>query len=295
MKNAMQLKAVIKNISKDKHISAQLVMQNFMLERLLERISVSKYHQNFILKGGFLIAAMVGLDTRTTMDMDATIKGWPVNEESIKKMFLDICEIDLYDDVAFEFKKIGEIRENDEYAGYRVSLSANYPPMAVPLKLDITTGDEITPREIEYRFKLLLEDREISVFAYNLETIMAEKLETIISRGDQNTRPRDYYDVYILAKLQYKNIQTEHLKAALDATSKKRGSSAILKDYKNIIDVIRNSDVMIKQWRTYQKDFEYAADISFDEVCDAVMQVMDWIFEIDAFNTNIFLDKEPHE
>lgn len=275
MKNAMQLKAVIKNISKDKHISAQLVMQNFMLERLLERISVSKYHQNFILKGGFLIAAMVGLDTRATMDMDATVKGWPVNEESIKKMFLDICKIDLRDDITFEFKKIGEIREGDEYTGYRVSLSANYPPMAVPLKLDITTGDKITPREIEYRFKLLLEEREISVLAYNLETIMAEKLETVISRGDQNTRPRDYYDVYILAKLQYKNIETEYLKAALDVTSKKRGSSEILKDYKNIIDVVRNSNVMIKQWKTYQKDFEYATDISFDEVCDVVVQMMD--------------------
>lgn len=275
MKNAMQLKAVIKNISKDKHISAQLVMQNFMLERLLERISVSKYHRNFILKGGFLIAAMVGLDTRATMDMDATIKGWPVNEESIKKMFLDICKIDLQDDITFEFKKIGEIREGDEYTGYRVSLSANYPPMAVPLKLDITTGDKITPREIEYRFKLLLEEREISVLAYNLETIMAEKLETVISRGDQNTRPRDYYDVYILAKLQYKNIETEYLKAALDVTSKKRGSSEILKDYKNIIDAVRNSNVMIKQWKTYQKDFEYATDISFDEVCDVVVQMMD--------------------
>ena len=263
----MQLKAVIKNISKDKHISAQLVMQNFMLERLLERISVSKYHRNFILKGGFLIAAMVGLDTRATMDMDATIKGWPVNEESIKKMFLDICKIDLHDDITFEFKKIGEIREGDEYTGYRVSLSANYPPMAVPLKLDITTGDKITPREIEYRFKLLLEEREISVLAYNLETV--------ISRGDQNTRPRDYYDVYILAKLQYKNIETEYLKAALDVTSKKRGSSEILKDYKNIIDVVRNSNVMIKQWKTYQKDFEYATDISFNEVCDVVVQMMD--------------------
>lgn len=282
MKNAMRLKAVIKNISKDKHISAQLVMQNFMLERLLERIFASKYHQNFILKGGFLIAAMVGLDTRATMDMDVTIKGWPVNEESIKKMFLDICKIDLHDDVAFEFKKIGEIREGDEYTGYRVSLLANYPPMAVPLKLDITTDDKITPREIEYRFKLLLEDREISVLAYNLETVMAEKLETVVSRGDQNTRPRDYYDVYILAKLQYKNIETEYLKAALDATSKKRGSSDILKDYKNIIDVVRNSEVMIKQWRTYQKNFEYASDISFDEVCDAVVQMMDCIFEIDA-------------
>ncbi|CCY53064.1 putative uncharacterized protein [Coprococcus sp. CAG:782] len=275
MRNAMQLKAVIKNISKDKHISAQLVMQNFMLERLLERISVSKYRQNFILKGGFLIAAMVGLDTRATMDMDATIKGWPVNEESIKNMFLDICKIDLQDDVTFEFKKIGEIREGDDYTGYRVSLSANYPPMAVPLKLDITTGDKITPREIEYRFKLLLEDREIPVLAYNLETVMAEKLETVVSRGDQNTRPRDYYDIYILAKMQYKNIEPEYLRAALDATSKKRGSSEILKEYKNIIDIVRNSDVMIKQWRTYQRDFEYATDISFDEVCDAVVRMMD--------------------
>ena len=275
MRNAMQLKAVIKNISKDKHISAQLVMQNFMLERLLERISVSKYRQNFILKGGFLIAAMVGLDTRATMDMDATIKGWPVNEESIKNMFLDICKIDLQDDVTFEFKKIGEIREGDDYTEYRVSLSANYPPMAVTLKLDITTGDKITPRDIEYRFKLLLEDREIPILAYNLETVMAEKLETVVSRGDQNTRPRDYYDIYILAKMQYKNIETEYLSAALDATSKKRGSSEILKEYKNIIDIVRNSDVMIKQWRTYQRDFEYATDISFDEVCDAVVRMMD--------------------
>ena len=177
--------------------------------------------------------------------------------------------------MTFEFKKIDEIREGDEYTCYRVSLSANFPPMAVPLKLDITTGDKITPREIEYRFKLLLEDREISVLAYNLETVMAEKLETVVSRGDQNTRPRDYYDVYILAKLQHKNIEIESLKAALDATSKKRGSAEVLKDYKNIIDVVRNSDVMFKQWKTYQKDFEYAADINFDEVCDAVVQMMD--------------------
>lgn len=275
MKNAMQLKAVIKNMAKSKHISAQLVMQNFMLERLLERISVSNYKKNFILKGGFLIAAMVGLDTRATMDMDATIKGWAVNEESVKKMFMDICNIELKDDVTFEFKKIGEIREGDEYTGYRVSLVANYPPMAVPLKLDITTGDKITPKEIEYKFKLLLEEREISVLAYNLETIMAEKLETIISRGDQNTRPRDFYDVYILSKLQYKNIEIESLKDALKATSQKRGSTEVLKDYNSIVDVVRNSDVMIKQWKTYQKDFEYAADISFDEVCDAVTQMMD--------------------
>ncbi len=275
MKNAMQLKAIIKNLAKEKHISAQLVMQNFMLERLLERISLSRYQQNFILKGGFLIAAMVGLDTRATMDMDATIKGLPVNEQTIRKMFEEICKIELDDDVTFSFRSIGEIREGDEYTGYRVSLSANYPPMEVPLKLDITTGDKITPREIEYQFKLLLEDRNISVLAYNLETIMAEKLETVISRGDQNTRPRDYYDIYILAKLQYSNIDSESLKAALDATAKKRGSTDVIKDYRRIIETVEKSEVMRTQWKKYQKDFEYADGIEFEEVCRAAFGLLD--------------------
>lgn len=279
MKNAMQLKAIIKNLAKEKHISAQLVMQNFMLERLLERISVSKYQQNFILKGGFLIAAMVGLDTRATMDMDATIKGLPVNEQTVREMFEEICKIEINDDVTFSFRSIGEIREGDEYTGYRVSLSANYPPMAVPLKLDITTGDKITPKEIEYQFKLLLEDRNISVLAYNLETIMAEKLETVISRGDQNTRPRDYYDIYILTKLQYSNIESSALKAALEATTEKRGSSEVVKAYRKIMNTVRNSEIMQKQWDNYQKDFEYATDIAFVDACDAVVQLVDSIIE----------------
>ncbi len=274
MKNAMQLKAIIKNVAKEKQISAQLVMQNFMLERLLERISVSKYQQNFILKGGFLIAAMVGLDTRATMDMDATIKGLPVNEQTVREMFEEICKIQLADDVTFRFRGIEEIREGDVYTGYRVSMSANYPPMAVPLKLDITTGDKITPKEIEYQFKLLLEDRSISVLAYNLETIMAEKLETVISRGDQNTRPRDYYDIYILAKLQYANIEPGALKAALNATTEKRGSSAVVKEYRSIMDTVKNSEVMQRQWKNYQKDFEYATDIVFADVCDVVVELM---------------------
>lgn len=275
MRNAMQLKAVIKNLAKEKHISAQLVMQNFMLERLLERISVSKYQQNFILKGGFLIAAMAGLDTRATMDMDATIKGLPVNEQTVRGIFEDICKIELDDDVDFSFRSIGEIREGDVYTGYRVSLSANYQQMAVPLKLDITTGDKITPKEIEYQFKLLLEDRSISVLAYNLETIMAEKLETVISRGDQNTRPRDYYDIYILTKLQYANIENDVLKAALRATTEKRGSFEVLKDYRRIMDTVKKSEVMQRQWMKYQKDFEYATDIVFEDLCDVVVELLD--------------------
>ena len=280
MKNAMQLKAIIKNIAKEKHISAQLVMQNFMLERLLERISISKYQRNFILKGGFLIAAMVGIDTRATMDMDATIKGLPVNEQTVRKMFEEICKTELADDVTFSFQNIGKIREGDEYTGYRISLSANYPPMAVPLKLDITTGDKITPKEIEYQFKLLLEDRNISVLAHNLETIMAEKLETVITRGDQNTRPRDYYDIYILTKLQYSNIEPDSLKAAFKATADKRGSTVVVKDYRKIMNTVRNSEVMQRQWKNYQKDFEYATNIVFEETCDAVVQLMDLLADI---------------
>lgn len=147
--------------------------------------------------------------------------------------------------------------------------------MAVPLKLDITTGDKITPKEIEYHFKLLLEDRSISVLAYNLETILAEKLETVISRGDQNTRPRDYYDIYILVKLQYSNIESDLLEAALKATTEKRGSSAVVRDYRKIMETVRNSEIMQKQWDNYQKDFEYATDIALEDACEVVVKLMD--------------------
>ena len=274
MKNAMQLKAIPKNMAKQKSISAQLVLQNYMLERLLERVSVSKYRNNFILKGGFLIAAMVGLDTRATMDMDATLKGYPVNEETVRKMFEEICVIELNDDVTFAFRQIGEIREGDEYTGYRVALTANYPPLAVPLKLDITTGDKITPREIEYSFKLLLEDRSISILAYNLETILAEKLETVISRSDQNTRPRDYYDIYVLTKLQAHNIDLPSLKEALAATCSKRSSAETVKGYIAIMERVKSSAVMQEQWRKYQQEFDYASDIPFDDTCDTVIRIM---------------------
>ena len=275
MKNAMQLKAVVKNIAKEKSISAQLILQNYMMERFLERISVSSYKDNFIIKGGFLIASMVGLDSRATMDLDATIKRYPMNKETIQKMVGEVIKIDLEDDITFTFRSIGEIREGDEYTGYRVALSANYLPMAVPIKLDITSGDKITPREIEYEYKLMLEERSIRVLAYNLATILAEKLETVISRGDQNTRSRDYYDIYILTKLQEENIDLESLMFALQATTKKRGSTDIVKQYRQIMEVVRNSEAMIRQWDNYRKNFDYADNIEFSETCNAVVRLMD--------------------
>ena len=274
MKNATQLKAIVRNISKEKKISAQLVLQNHMLERLLERIALSQYKDNFILKGGFLIASMVGLDTRATMDMDVTIKGEPVNPENIRLMFDEIIKISVDDDISFEFKNINEIREGDDYTGYRVHLVGNFPPMAVPLKLDITTGDKITPKEIQYEYKTMFDEKSIFVLAYNLETVISEKLETILSRGDQTTRPRDYYDVYILWKLQQQNINLDHLKAALTTTANKRNSLGLMKQYQNTMSVVRGSGFMLEQWQKYQHSFDYAKEISLKETCDSVIEVM---------------------
>ena len=255
MKNAMQLKALIKNLAKEKCISAQLVLQNYMLERFLERISLSSYRDNYIIKGGFLIASMVGLDTRATMDMDATIKGYPVKEDSIRKMIEEMLGIPIEDGITFRLQSIHEIREDDEYSGYRASLIAEYGRMAVPLKLDITSGDKITPREIEYSYKLMWENRSISILAYNLSTILAEKLETILSRADQNTRPRDYYDVYILTKLQGENIDAKSLSLALSATAEKRGSAHLLSQFWDILSTVKSSSIMKSRWENYQKDF----------------------------------------
>ena len=277
MKNAMQLKAYVKNIAKEKDISAQLVLQNYMLERYLERVSLSEYRDKYIIKGGFLIASLVGLESRATMDLDATIKGYPVNEDSIRSMVESIISVPVDDGISFQIKDIGLIREDDEYGGIRVSLNANYEKMAVPLKLDITTGDKITPGEIEYSYKLMMEERSISILSYNLSTILAEKLETVVSRGDQNTRPRDYYDIFILSKLQDKNIVIDTLRDALIATSEKRGSKEIMVNYEGIIRDVSVNEVMNQRWNDYRKDFSYASEIEFRDACERVITILNRI------------------
>ena len=276
-KNPMQLKAFIKNKAAEKHISAQLVMQNYMLERLLERISLSPYKNNFILKGGFLISAIVGLDTRATMDLDTTIKGFTLTHEAIRKIFTEICAVQIADDVQFEVVGISDIRETDDYPGIRVALKANYPPISVPLTVDVTTGDMITPREVEYTFSLLFDDRTISILAYNLETVLAEKLETVLSRNIANTRPRDYYDVHILYALRGADCDKATLRRALEQTTQKRGSGMILTDYPEIMKEIRGSDTLRKLWEKYSREYEYAKDISFDDTCNTIQTIMDAI------------------
>ena len=271
----MQLKAMIKKKAAEKELSHQLVLQNYMIERLLERISATKYRANFIIKGGFLIGALVGIEARTTMDLDATLKGLELSPEKIESVFKEICDINLEDDINFEIVSISEIRKKDNHLGFKVSLKGNYKPMSVPLSVDVTTGDKITPEAIDFQLKMLLEPKNISILAYNIETILAEKIESIVSRNIANTRPRDFYDVYILTRLPDKKVNKKLLEEAIKETSKNRGSYGVLKSYKSLMLKIVANERMIELWTKYKKDYSYAEEISFVEICDLIIQMLD--------------------
>lgn len=277
MINIMQLKAKIKNISKEKNISAQLVLQNYMMERFIERITLSDFQDQMIIKGGLLISSIVGLDSRATMDIDMTLKGKPVNEAFILDYINEISRININDEVKFDVVSITEIREIDDYFGFRVSLIAGIGTMKIPLKIDITTGDKIIPSEISYEYPLMFENRSIKIKAYNLETILSEKIETIISRGNQNTRMRDFYDVYILLKLKSKNIDYNILRLAIEETSQKRDSLNLLLNYKEIISNIENNNEMLVRWENYRNSFNYARTIDFNEICKLLTGILEKI------------------
>jgi predicted nucleotidyltransferase component of viral defense system len=274
MRKAMQLKSRIKNLALKNKIPAQAVLQNFMLERLLERISVSKYKNIFILKGGMLIASMIGIGSRTTMDMDGTIQGYPLLDEAIQNVFTEICSISLNDDVTLVLNSITPIRDEDEYGGYRLMIIAGYEGINTPLKVDITTGDIITPEAVRYSFHSSFEEKRIEIWAYNIETILAEKVETILRRSVLNTRPRDFYDVYILMKTHQRMINKELFTAALNATARKRVSLTALLDQRKILQAIRTDPPMRQRWDLYCRDNFYANNIEFDEVIKALVEIL---------------------
>ena len=269
IKTSKQLKDLIRNLSKKNAADAQLLMRNYMMERFLERIALSKYRDHFVLKGGMLVAAMVGLDTRSTMDMDATVKGLPVNEASVKDMVEGILSVPVEDGVRFQVKRIQSIMDEAEYPGVRVSMETTFDGVITPLKVDVSTGDVITPKEVRYRFKLMLEDRSIEVWAYNLETVLAEKLESIIYRGITNTRMRDFYDVYILSQMYADQLSAAVFHEALLATCRKRGHLEQLEDAVNVFDEVEQDAGMENLWHSYQKNFSYAADYSWHSVVES--------------------------
>ena len=275
MKNAMQLKAKVRNIAAEKKVLPHLVLQNYMLERLLMRISISEYKNNFIIKGGLLISSMIGIDFRTTMDMDTTIKNFSLNEVSVRDLFGRICDVDADDNITFLIDSVSSIREGDLYSGFRVHLLATFESMKVSVKVDVTTGDVITPEEIDFEYKTMFSEEMIPIKTYNIETMLAEKLETIISRSIQNTRPRDFYDIYILEKLFFDRIDLVILARALEATSLHRGTNESFNEYREILMEIEADETMKARWSGYAGEYSYASGIEFKDTVKSAIRLLD--------------------
>lgn len=274
--SARQLKDWIKNTATKNNLAANTVLQTYMMERLLERISVSKYRDNFILKGGFLIAAMIGIDMRSTMDMDTTLKGISVDKDKITEIINEILLIDIEDNVEFTFKKIDSIHDISKYDDFRVSLEAKFFNIKVNIKIDITTGDIIIPKEIEYSFKLLFEDRYIAIKAYNLNTILAEKVESILARNVSNTRARDFYDVFIFLTLRSRDIKIEELRQAIWQKAEERNSTAFIENRRKHLNDITNSDDLLKIWNSYRDKYSYAEGIEFQDIIHQLEYILDY-------------------
>ena len=273
MSNAMSLKAKIRNIARQKNIPAQVVLQNYMFERLLVRLSASEYKDKFVLKGGMLVAAIVGLDNRATMDMDTTLKNLPLTPEAIRSTLDNVCNSPFDDGVSFEIGTILPIREDDIYGGYRVMLNARFDTIITPLSMDVSTGDAITPHAVQYNFSEIFDDEKTyELWAYNIETVMAEKVETILRRGVFNTRPRDFYDAYILTTTQ--KFDRAVFENALKATANHRGTVRQIEDVPGILQNIEESPELKTMWERYRKQFAYAADIEYEQIMNVLKMLL---------------------
>lgn len=272
-----QIKGRIKSVAKQNNADARTLMRIYMMERFLERLAQSEYRDNFIIKGGILVTAMIGVAHRSTMDIDTSMKNLNLSAEDALRVVNQVKDIDLDDGVSFEVKDVSNIMDEMEYPGIRVTMNANVGRLITPLKIDISTGDVITPRAIEFNYDLLLEDRSISLWTYNLETILAEKLQTVLARGILNTRMRDFYDIRMLLDTYEDKVNKAVLKDAFAATCKKRGTDHLQEQAEEIIKIIEADEQLQVLWRAYQKKYSYAAEIDYASVINGVRKLMDWI------------------
>lgn len=273
MKTPEQLKGTIRSMAAKKNLRAQEVLQMFLFERILERMANSRFKDNFILKGGLLISSMIGITERTTMDMDTTVRGIQMEVDEIVSAVKEIVAIDVEDGIVFEYKGIEPIREEDAYNNFRVHLQAKYGKIDSPMKIDVTTGDAITPAAIQYDFPMLFEEKSIPVMAYTLETVLAEKYETIIRRNIGSTRARDYYDLHTLYRSRKSSVRPEILKAAVLHTAMKRDSVQDMQDWKEILKDIREEPAMYLLWDNYVAENKYIRELEFHIVLDTVEEV----------------------
>ena len=272
-----QIKGRIKSVAKQNNADARTLMRIYMMERFLERLAQSEYRDNFIIKGGILVTAMIGVAHRSTMDIDTSMKNLNLSAEDALRVVNQVKDIDLDDGVSFEVKDVSNIMDEMEYPGIRVTMNANVGRLITPLKIDISTGDVITPRAIEFNYDLLLEDRSISLWSYNLETILAEKLQTVLARGILNTRMRDFYDIRMLVDTYEDKVNKAVLKDAFAATCKKRGTDNLQEQAEEIVKIIEADEQIQVLWRAYQKKYSYAAEIDYASVIRDVRKLMDWI------------------
>lgn len=277
MISSESLKGKIRNIAHSKNLRSQEVLQMFFFERFLERLSKSKYKFNFVIKGGLLISSMIGIDNRTTMDMDTTIKGVPLKAEVIRNIVSEIINVEVDDGIEFEITDISHIREEDEYENVRVHLIANFGGIKNDMKIDITTGDAITPKEIEYLYPCMFQEESLRVLAYPLETILAEKYESVIKRNILTTRMRDFYDLYNLYNLRKEDINFNILKQAIISTATRRESLPIMKQVIEIIEDIKDDDYLKELWKVYLSDNSYVGDLNFLETVKVVEIIADSI------------------
>lgn len=271
-----QIKGRIRKIAKDKNIDAIVLLRIFMMERFLERLSLSKYKENFIIKGGILISSMVGISLRSTMDIDTSVKGINLTKNEIQNVINEICKTNI-DGINFEIISLEDIMNDADYSGIRISLQASIDKVKIPLSIDVSTGDTITPKEINFEYPLLLENRNIDLYVYNIETILSEKLQTILSRGILNTRLRDYYDILVLLLKYENNINYECFKNAFKETCLKRNTQFTKEQAKHIVDEIEKDEQLIKLWNNYQIKYVYANNIKFNDCIDSIKRLISFI------------------
>ena len=270
IKNRDSLKAKISKLAAKTNISNKYIIQTFMFEALLKRISVSEYKDKFIIKGGLLLSSIFGVNLRSTMDLDTTIKGLPLNMQTIENVINKIISIDLADNIKLKIENIKDIRLEDEYSGFNVNLKAEFDGVKTNLLIDITTGDVITYKEVEFKYYTLFDDEAINIMTYNYETIIAEKFETIIFRNIDNTRMKDYYDLYMFVNLKWNEINKDILRKAIINTSKKRNTENYIEDANSYIEMIQEDDRLKSLWNSYVSNYEYAKDITFEDTIKAI-------------------------
>ena len=278
IKNRDSLKAKASNMSNKTNIPNKYLIQNFMFEALLKRISISNYKDKFIIKGGLLLSSIFGVNLRSTMDLDTTIKGLPLNRNTIIKVINEIISIDLNDSVKLEIENIKDIREDELYSGFNVNLKAEFDGLKTNLMIDITTGDIITYKEVEFKYTTLFDNEVINIMSYNYETILAEKYESIISRNIDNTRMKDYYDLYMFVNLKWKDINKDTLRRAIINTAKNRNTLDYINNSYKYLELINNDERLKFLWNNYQNNYEYAKDISFKDTIDAINQIVNLLF-----------------